>query len=136
MAHRQNNVGDTMRTGRGPMSQAIAMSGGWRRLLLASILGGLALSGAPAAACRPHASFVPRLGAGIVEALAAKTNIDATQHRQLTNALTELADLERAGKVDEARAREEDIMRGLGFRKQWLRCGPGSFAWVAQGGAR
>lgn len=34
------------------------------------------------------------------------------------------------GRTDAARDIEVDAMRRLGFRKVWLRCGPGSHMWV------
>jgi hypothetical protein len=35
-----------------------------------------------------------------------------------------------AGKDEDARVAEEQAMALLGYRKLWLRCGPGSFSWV------
>jgi hypothetical protein len=38
--------------------------------------------------------------------------------------------LQAAGDEKAARETEEQAMRLLGYRKAWLRCGPGTFMWV------
>jgi hypothetical protein len=38
-----------------------------------------------------------------------------------------------AGKLEQAREIEEQAMRILGYRKAWLKCGEGTFAWIKLG---
>ena len=88
---------------------------------------------APALACggksaRPYAN-APALAAALEEVLKDKPEGDAARARDL---LREIRQLAAAGQEHEARAREEEAMRLLGYRKAYMRCGPGSFSWMKQ----
>jgi hypothetical protein len=82
-----------------------------------------ALVSASAAACS-----IPALGAGIDNMLkaAALAPADLEKVRELS---TQMQALAANGDQRGARDAEEQAMKLFGYRKAWLRCGPGTFAW-------
>jgi hypothetical protein len=90
-----------------------------------------ALAAQPAAACgtSTHAkSRIPPPGASIESSLkqAKLPAAEAAEVRALQ------AEVQRLATTDEAEARklEKRAMDILGYRKVWLRCGSGTFAWL------
>jgi len=71
---------------------------------------------------------VPALGAEI-DRMMAHGDIQKA-HPDIITLRTRMTALAGSGDDDQARKLEEDAMRSLGFRKVWLRCGKGSFAWM------
>lgn len=90
--------------------------------VLAVALSFMVVAPAPSIACN-----VPALGAEIDRMMArgdiqkARPDIDVLR--------AQMASLARSGDDAQARKLEEDAMQLLGFRKAWLRCGNGTFAW-------
>jgi len=72
---------------------------------------------------------VPSLGAGLDELLkvAELAPAELTRARELQ---TQMKLLDASGQARGAREAEEQAMELLGYKKAWLRCGPGSFRWV------
>ncbi len=80
---------------------------------------------AAAVACR----LVPPLAAALDELLP-RVSLSAS-HRETVVALRErIRQLDAGGDKEGARQVEEQAMNLLGYRKVWLRCGPGTFAWA------
>jgi hypothetical protein len=101
-----------------------------QRVLAAIVLS--SILAAPAFACggkTGHHSSVPAPAATLEDVLETKPEGDVARARAL---LREIKQLAAAGKEREARVREAEAMRLLGYRKGYTRCGPGSFIWIKQ----
>jgi hypothetical protein len=94
-----------------------------RRLVVATV--SLALTLLPALAC----DRIPLL-ARPLDDLLKRTTLPAAELARLAELRREIAGLASAGKLEKAREVEERAMRILGYRKAWLKCGEGTFAWI------
>ena len=104
-----------------------------RALVVGFILAGLL--GAPALACGSAVKGVsnaPPLAAELDELLP-KAQLSEADLAKLKDLRAQIAALGAAGKANQARAVEGQAMRMLGYRKAYMRCGPGSFAWMKLG---
>ena len=85
--------------------------------------------GNPAPAAEAPGRYEPSLGISIdsflKEAELSESELDKVQ--ELRSKMIALA---AAGDEKQARSVEEEAMRILGFRKTWLHCGNGTFAWM------
>src|SRR5262249_30274225 len=97
-----------------------------RKIVLAVVL--TALAGAPALACGPS-DAIPAIGTSIDAHLTAPS-LNTADKDKVTLLRARMQKLVTDGKMEEARKTEEEAMRLLGFKKVWLRCGPGTFAWM------
>jgi hypothetical protein len=87
---------------------------------------------AAALACGPAGktqSPSPPLAAGIDELLS-RANLPSTDRQKVVTLREEIRQLAAGGDEAGARKTEEQAMRLLGYRKLWLRCGPGTFLWA------
>jgi len=66
----------------------------------------------------------------IVDATLQKVELDETKGKQVKALRVRIQQLAAAGKEAAARDAEEKAMSILGYKKVWLRCGPGTFAWM------
>lgn len=71
----------------------------------------------------------PRLGGELTRIIEARGPEDRLSHGELGAIRDRILALGEAGREQEARALEETTMSALGYRKVWLRCGPGVFVW-------
>jgi hypothetical protein len=85
---------------------------------------------APADACAIKGTYpaLPPL-AKTLDAVLAKAELAPADLERVKQLRAEIEQLAAAGNEREARKREEEAMRILGYTKAYLRCGPGSFAW-------
>jgi hypothetical protein len=88
----------------------------------------LILTLAPALACSP----VPPLAIPLDRVLERAT-LPAAALARVTDLRAQITALAGAGKLEQAREIEEQAMRILGYRKAWLKCGEGTFAWIKLG---
>lgn len=87
---------------------------------------------AAALACAPPGQGrapMPPLAAAIDELLP-RASLTSTDRQKVAALREEIRRLAAAGDEAAARKTEEQAMRLLGYRKAWLRCGPGTFGWV------
>jgi len=66
----------------------------------------------------------------IVDATRHEVKLDEATGEQVKALQAQIKQLVAAGKDAQARAAEEQAMNILGYKKVWLRCGPGTFAWM------
>jgi hypothetical protein len=85
----------------------------------------LALTLVPALAC----DRIPSL-AKPIDDLVKQVTLPAAELARVAELRSEIASLASAGKLEKARELEEQAMRILGYRKAWLKCGEGTFAWI------
>jgi hypothetical protein len=85
----------------------------------------LAIALAPARGCDRTPSLASRL-----DDLLARTTLSAVELARLAKLRSEIARLADGGQMKKAREIEEQAMRILGYRKLWLKCGDGTFAWA------
>lgn len=84
----------------------------------------------PSLACAPKGgAHIPPLVVALDDLLpqAMLADADLLKVKDLRLQIIKLA---AAGKQKEARVVEEQAMGMLGYRKAWLKCGPGTFAWM------
>ena len=99
-----------------------------------------------AAGRRGHARTAPTLAPAVKGQLSGRLGIVAELDDHLANAKVPEADLAKVRdlrariatlvaekKIDQASDAQEEAMRILGYRKAFLRCGPGSYAWMKVG---
>jgi hypothetical protein len=99
-----------------------------RALVLALLL--CAPMAAPAAACGVKGGTpIPPLGAAIDSELP-RAKLSQPDRDGVAGLRTQITELAALGKESEARRAEEQAMLMLGYRKVWLRCGPGTFSWM------
>jgi hypothetical protein len=96
-----------------------------------------ALIAAPALACGPKGHGSPSHGnpnipavAEALDALLPEVTLAQADLDKVTVLRTQIKQLVASGKETAARKAEEEAMRILGYRKAWLRCGPGTFTWM------
>jgi hypothetical protein len=94
-----------------------------RTLMIATL--SLAIALAPALGC----DRIPSLGVPLDDLLA-RTALPAVERARLADLRGEIARLADDGQMERAREIEEQAMRILGYRKLWLKCGAGTFAWT------
>jgi hypothetical protein len=103
------------------------------RLLMRRIVLGFALyafAAAPAIACGPSGKDgIPPPAAAIDRLLPTAELADADRKRVMV-LREQIRKLMAAGKERAAREPEERAMQILGYKKAWLRCGPGTFMWM------
>jgi hypothetical protein len=98
-----------------------------RALVLAAVLSALAT--APALACAHSGMKIPAAGQSLDAYLPEATLSQAD--RAIVQALRlKITTLLSEGNIQAANATEEQAMAMLGYRKAWLRCGPGTFSWM------
>ena len=66
----------------------------------------------------------------IVAATRHEVKLDQATGEQVKALQAQIKQLVAAGKDAQARDAEEQAMNILGYKKLWLRCGPGTFAWM------
>jgi hypothetical protein len=93
-----------------------------------------ALLTAPALACGPstngtRAQQIPPLAA-LLDDLLPNAKLADAEMENLKALRAKIAKLAAGHKMQEARAVEEQAMKIIGYRKVWLRCGPGTFLWM------
>ena len=66
----------------------------------------------------------------VVDATLQKVELDDAKGKQVKALRARIQQLVAAGKDAAARDAEEKAMSILGYKKVWLRCGPGTFAWM------
>jgi hypothetical protein len=66
----------------------------------------------------------------VVDATLQEVELDETKGEQVKALRVRIQQLVAAGKDGAARDAEEKAMSILGYKKVWLRCGPGTFAWM------
>jgi hypothetical protein len=71
---------------------------------------------------------MPPIAAGIDELLP-KAELPEAEIEKVKALQAQIAKLMAVGKEQLAREAEEQAMRILGYRKVYLRCGPGTFLW-------
>jgi hypothetical protein len=99
-----------------------------RRFILGFAL--CAFAAAPAMACGPDGKDgVPPLAAAI-DRLLPKAELAGADREQVVALREQIRQLMAAGRERAAREPEEQAMRILGYKKAWLRCGPGTFRWM------
>jgi len=94
-----------------------------RTLIIATL--SLAIALAPALGC----DRIPSLASPLDDLLAG-TTLPAVELERLAKLRREIARLADGGQMERAREIEEQAMRILGYRKLWLKCGEGTFAWA------
>lgn len=94
-----------------------------RMLVVATV--SLALTLLPALAC----DRIPSL-AKPLDDLVKQATLPAAELARVAELRREIARLASADKLEQAREVEERAMRMLGYRKAWLKCGEGTFAWI------
>ena len=83
-----------------------------------------AIIATPASACGP------RPLAAAFDQLLPEAKLPAEQIEKAKALRVRIATAMTAGDEKAARDAEEEAMEMLGYRKAWLRCGPGSFTWM------
>ena len=78
----------------------------------------------PVLACGP----IPQL-AVLLDELLPKATLAESDLAKVKDLRVQIQKLAAAGKKDKARETEEQAMLLLGYRKSWLKCGPGTFLW-------
>jgi len=94
-----------------------------RMIIVASVL--CAIGGAPAFAC----GYIPPIGVEI-DAKLLGAHLSEADTQKVKDLRKDVARLVAEKKTESARETEEQAMRILGYRKSWLRCGPGTFVWM------
>lgn len=79
----------------------------------------------PVLACGP----IPQL-AVLLDELLPKATLAESDLAKVKDLRAQIQKLAAAGKKDKARETEEQAMLLLGYRKSWLKCGPGTFLWT------
>ena len=79
----------------------------------------------PVLACGP----IPQL-AVLLDELLPKATLAESDLAKVEDLRAQIQKLAAAGKKDKARETEEQAMLLLGYRKSWLKCGPGTFLWT------
>jgi hypothetical protein len=104
-----------------------------------AFLFGLVVSGliaAPALACGPAvkggAAPAPAIVAELDDHLA-NAKVPEADLAKVRDLRARIATLVAEKKIDQASDAQEEAMRILGYRKAFLRCGPGSYAWMKVG---
>jgi hypothetical protein len=87
---------------------------------------GPASQGKPASQAKPH---IPPLAA-VLDELLPNANLSEADSKTVRALRAQIKKLAAARKEQEARKVEEQAMEVLGYRKAWLRCGPGTFMWM------
>jgi hypothetical protein len=117
------------RAGEGALRFVVAKVAPMRALILATALS--TFIAAPALACGPANGGrfqMPPIAAGIDELLP-KAELPEAEIEKVKALQAQIAKLMAVGKEQLAREAEEQAMRILGYRKVYLRCGPGTFLW-------
>jgi hypothetical protein len=94
-----------------------------RTLLIAITL--LVLMVFPVLAC----ALIPPL-AVLLDELLPQATLPETDLATVKDLRAQIQKLVAAGKKEKARETEEQAMLLLGYRKTWLKCGPGTFLWT------
>jgi hypothetical protein len=94
-----------------------------RMLMVAVTLLGLIVS--PVPAC----DLIPPL-AQALDALLPRAALSETDLAKVKDLRAQIKTLAAMGKAQAARATEEQAMLLLGYKKNWLRCGEGTFQWT------
>jgi hypothetical protein len=72
---------------------------------------------------------IPPLAAALDELLP-EASLSASDRAKVVALRERLKQLDAGGDKEGARRVEEQAMKLLGYQKEWLKCGPGSFTWV------
>jgi hypothetical protein len=96
---------------------------------LALTLAFSALLAQVALACGGRNPRIPTLNVAIDELLP-EAPLSKSDREKVTALREKAHRLQKAGDEKAAREIEEQAMRLLGYRKAWLRCGPGTFMWL------
>jgi hypothetical protein len=99
-----------------------------RRLVLSFAL--YALAAAPAIACGPDGKDGIPPPAAAIDRLLPEAELAAADRERVMVLREQIRKLMAAGKERAARKPEERAMQILGYKKAWLRCGPGTFMWM------
>ena len=101
-----------------------------RAVLLGVILAGSIV--APAMACGPAGAKGPQIPplAASLDHLLTETTLPEADAERVRTLRQQIAHFAAQGQEPEARKAEEEAMRLLGYKKGWLRCGPGTFLWT------
>ena len=105
-----------------------------RALVLGVALSALVV--VPALACGAASKDglpIPKLAARIDDLLP-EAKLPAADLETVTALRTLIRALAAAGREEAAREAEEQAMAVLGYRKTWLKCGPGTFVWSKRTG--
>jgi hypothetical protein len=90
----------------------------------------MALIATPALACETKGgAHIPPLAVAL-DALLPQTTLADAELVKVKSLRSQITKLAAVGKQKDARAAEEQAMAMLGYRKAWLKCGPGTFAWM------
>ena len=103
------------------------------RLLMRRLVLGFALyafAAAPAIACGPSGKDGIPAPAAAIDRLLPEAELAAADRKQVMVLREQIRKLMAAGKERAARKSEEQAMQILGYKKAWLRCGPGTFMWM------
>ncbi len=104
-----------------------------RSLVLAIALS--ALVATPVLACGPGGTtrggspHAPALAVAIDDLLPT-AQLSEDNLKTVMDLRAQIAELARNGREEAARRLEEQAMAILGYKKAWLRCGPGTFLWM------
>lgn len=85
----------------------------------------LRLMVSPVLACNP----IPPLAAAL-DALLPRAALSEADLAKVKDFRAQIKTLAAAGKTGEARETEEHAMLLLGYKKDWLKCGEGTFQWT------
>ncbi len=101
-----------------------------RNVLLGIVL--CTLIAVPATACgsKVKGKFVNPPLAARIDDLLPQSSLSEADLEKVRALRAQVAQLAAAHKGAAARKAEEEAMRILGYRKVWLKCGEGSFAWM------
>jgi hypothetical protein len=99
-----------------------------RRLVLGFALYAFAV--APAIACGPSGKDGIPPPAAAIDRLLPEAELAAADRKRVMVLREQIRKMMAAGKERAAREREELAMQILGYKKAWLRCGPGTFMWM------
>jgi hypothetical protein len=99
-----------------------------RRLILGFAL--YAFAAAPAIACGPTGTDGIPPPAAAIDRLLPDAELAKADRERVVVLREQIRKLMAAGKERAARDREEQAMQILGYKKAWLRCGPGTFRWM------
>jgi hypothetical protein len=79
----------------------------------------------PGLAC----DHIPPLAVAL-DKLLPQSTLSETDLAKIKELQAQIKTLAATGKIKEARETETQAMRILGYKKVWLKCGPGTFQWV------
>jgi hypothetical protein len=99
-----------------------------RRLVLGFAL--YAFAAAPAMSCGPAGKDGVPPPAAAIDRLLPKAELAEADRERVMVLREQIRRLMAAGQERAAREPEEQAMRILGYKKAWLRCGPGTFMWM------